>query len=382
MSELWISIRERKDRPGKWLVDVRRGAERNPRTFDSFQEARDFEREVRRADARGALKPSAPKPQTLSQLGEAFLAHKRAEGLEPGTLSTYRFLLMQTALPGLGADRSPREVSAADISAYLKVRKERDAMRPSSIRSEWDRLRAVFNFAKAEGIVSRNVVEDVAPPKVPKKVYDWLRSPEIGPFLDACFEDFAIIAKLAIFTGLRRREVVFLQRADFDFLNSVIQVRSKPHLNFRPKNGKERSVPIDPLVRPLLERYLKMHVGPTPDAWVFPQRDGTRRSASTRWFAVSVQRTAARAGINRKLTFHDLRRTYGAMLIEAGADIFVVSRLLGHSDVRITQEVYAPICGKFLAQEAAKLGRHLGPSLVRQAPEVPALITPSRSTGA
>jgi len=32
----------------------------------------------------------------------------------------------------------------------------------------------------------------------------------------------------------------------------------------------------------------------------------------------------------------------------------------------ITQKVYAPLCGKFLASEASKLGRYLAPSLIRE----------------
>ena len=58
-------------------------------------------------------------------------------------------------------------------------------------------------------------------------------------------------------------------------------------------------------------------------------------------------------------------RGYGAMLIESGVDIDTVSRLLGHADVRITEEVNAPLCGKFLAKEVSKLGRHRGPMLIR-----------------
>ena len=53
------------------------------------------------------------------------------------------------------------------------------------------------------------------------------------------------------------------------------------------------------------------------------------------------------------------------MLIESGVDIYTVSRLMGHSDVRITEKVYAPLSGKFLAKEVSKLGRHLGPMLIR-----------------
>src|SRR5262249_6946907 len=150
------------------------------------------------------------------------------------------------------------------------------------------------------------------------------------------------------------------QRADVDLANGVIQIRVKPHLGFTPKNGKERSVPIDPVLRPFLEQHLKEKVKAEPSAFVFPQRGGARRSARTRWFAEATAATAVRAGIGRELTFHDLRRTYGAMCIEAGMDLLTVSKLLGHSDIKITQEVYAPICGRFLAQEASKLGRHLG----------------------
>jgi integrase len=54
------------------------------------------------------------------------------------------------------------------------------------------------------------------------------------------------------------------------------------------------------------------------------------------------------------------------MLLEAGIDIYSLSKLLGHSDVRITQKVYAPLCVKFLASEASKLGRYLASSLIRE----------------
>ena len=67
------------------------------------------------------------------------------------------------------------------------------------------------------------------------------------------------------------------------------------------------------------------------------------------------------------------------MLIEAGVDIYTVSRLLGHADVRITQEVYAPLSGRFMAEQAAKLGRHIGPALVRELPPVPSLQNAART---
>ena len=78
----------------------------------------------------------------------------------------------------------------------------------------------------------------------------------------------------------------------------------------------------------------------------------------------------------RPLTFHDLRRTYGAMLIEAGLELYEVSKLLGHSNTRITEKVYAPVCGKFLQLRAAKLGHYLGPKLTPENVRIPPLVIP------
>jgi len=378
--ELWIGIRERKNRGGKWLVDVRRGPDRHSATFSSYQEAHEYAKEVRRAERGGELKDEGPKISTLRQVCADFLASKTKQGLAPTTLTTYQGLLERTVLPHFGADRHPRAINEGEIKRYRDTRLEE--VSASTVFRELDRLRALLGHAKSLGLVSGNAAENVPMPRIPRKSYDWLRSNEIGPFLDAAVGEFGLIARFTILTGLRRREVVFLQRSDIDLRNGVVQVRAKRPLGFTPKNGKDRSVPLDPVLRPLIERHLDEMVRPELAAWIFPQRDGTRRSATTRWFAVATQDAAERAGLQRKMTFHDLRRTYGAMCIEAGLDIYEVSRLLGHSDIRVTQEVYAPICGRFLAERAAKLGRYLGPQLTREVPAVPPLPFPKKAVDA
>lgn len=55
-----------------------------------------------------------------------------------------------------------------------------------------------------------------------------------------------------------------------------------------------------------------------------------------------LARWAAAAGITRHVTFHASRHTFAVLMLEAGADLYTVSRLLGHRDVRTT-EVYAHI---------------------------------------
>lgn len=378
MHEPRVSVGPRKDRPGKWLVVVRREDERSTATFSSEAEAVSYAEETKAEFAKNPV--VAPTGWTVEDLFENFLdwvaknpsPRSRGAELAPSTLRVYRMHLLDVALPFLGEARKASSITKADIEALLAARRDARSS-PSTRFALWDRLRAAFEYGVRQGKLKTNVVNETEVPNVPKKNYEWLRSDEIQPFLSSCPAGFWMIAAVAIFAGLRRRELVYLRRADIDLMNNVIQVRNNPEEGFTTKTGRERSVPIDARLRPFLVAHLKNHVSESPEAWVFPQSNGKRRSDTTRWFAVATQEAAARAGISRKLTFHDLRRTYGAMLIEAGVSLYETSTLLGHSDIRVTQQVYARICGKFLAQSAAKLGHHIGAALERSSPLLPPL---------
>ena len=48
------------------------------------------------------------------------------------------------------------------------------------------------------------------------------------------------------------------------------------------------------------------------------------------------------AGITRRITFHCSRHTFATLMLTKGADLYVVSKLLGHSDISSTQ-IYAKV---------------------------------------
>lgn len=55
-----------------------------------------------------------------------------------------------------------------------------------------------------------------------------------------------------------------------------------------------------------------------------------------------VKSWAKKAGIKKLVTYHVSRHTFGTMMLTAGADLYTVSKLMGHSEVRTTQ-IYAKI---------------------------------------
>lgn len=60
------------------------------------------------------------------------------------------------------------------------------------------------------------------------------------------------------------------------------------------------------------------------------------------WYNIKLQQWMMAAGISRTITFHCARHTYATLQLAAGTDIYTVSKLLGHRELRTTQ-IYAKV---------------------------------------
>ena len=136
---------------------------------------------------------------------------------------------------------------------------------------------------------------------------------QVKHLAECASEQVAAAIWIALFTGCRRGEILAI-RAD-DIGPDVIAIRAG-----NTKTLRARTAPIVPPLR----KYLK-HL---PLAINFEGlKTGFRR--------------AREAAEMPWVTFHDLRRSCGTLMIEAGVDLYVVSRVLGHSTVSVTQARYA-----------------------------------------
>lgn len=178
-----------------------------------------------------------------------------------------------------------------------------------------------------------------------------------------------IAALLMLYCGLRKGEIIALEWSDIDFKEKIVSVtksvvrEDSNHYKVTPhtKNGKDRYIPIpDNLLA-----YLKIaKFNTNGEKYIYSQKNGnlhTVTSWSKTWnsyithlnyhYYCQIERSFGKipksfttpSGIPKmieRFTAHQLRHTYCTMLYMAGVDILTASKLMGHSSIQITLEIY------------------------------------------
>ena len=165
----------------------------------------------------------------------------------------------------------------------------------------------------------------------------------------------------AVFTGLRLGEVLGLRWQDVDFEAGVVRVRWQLSRDRHLEEPKTPQSVREVVLMPGLARVLRQHQLASSfsraEHFVFStERGGPMlwRNVTRRAFGAAVERAGLDAGGKRRPTFHDLRRTFGSLLIYQGEDVVYVSRQMGHSSPKVTLEIYAHL---FNAREHADRAR-------------------------
>lgn len=127
-------------------------------------------------------------------------------------------------------------------------------------------------------------------------------------------------------TGMRVGEVIDLKITSIDSSRMIINI-------LNAKGGKDRIVTLDPTLLELLRIYWKEY---KPKEYMFNgQNDAPQYSA--RSIGEFLQKYADLAGIKKKVHPHLLRHCYATHLLEAGTDMSILQKLLGHENIRTTQ---------------------------------------------
>ncbi len=259
---------------------------------------------------------------------------------KPSSRSGYRALLGTRILPAFGSKRLDRIVPS-EVRRWFD---DFSRTAPGNANHGLALLRQILNFAGARGYVDTNPARDIQRNRRPV-LTRFLSREEVGRLHRALDRQTgrhqrqqADIIRLLLLTGCRKGEIVQLRWSEVADGRLILQ---------ESKTGR-RTVPLSTKARAVLERQPR---GTSP--FVFPSpRDPSRpRSRNLAlWYRVRHE-----AGIE-EVRLHDLRHTVASHAVMNGVPVPVVSRLLGHSNVRMTLR-YAHLGDRDIERAAETVGQ-------------------------
>ena len=215
----------------------------------------------------------------------------------------------------------------------------RGGKKPGTVVREMALLKHLYSRAVEEGLVLTNPVKQVRFVRLDNIVTRFPSQQEIALLLEACTEEFQPILATAIFSGMRKAEVLGLRWENVDLVQRVIRVT-------QTKSGKDRWIPINDS---LMEVLVPLKERATSD-YVF-----TSKKSGTRYIDIDYtwKGVLKRSGV-QPYKFHQLRHGFASHLVAAGVDLVTVKELLGHSDIRITMR-YAHSAPEYKREAVARL---------------------------
>jgi integrase len=316
-------------------------------------------------------------PVTFRAISNAYLEWlDRVKGAKPSTLRDHRYLLAEpTTIHRRGkgvhaglimaafGDRPAVDVTTSDVNKLL----DEVAARGTSSRTvnkHRQLLCAVYNYASSAATFNLEhnpaAGADRRPEPEPARL-DYYSPAEVEALASALADGAhrdpeapavdpseaeararedaqdADLVRVAAYTGLRRGELLALRWRDVELAQRKLIVRRSISANqvaASTKSRKAREVPIPDQAAVAIGRLRHRDDFVEPDDFVFTNRWGRRIDGS------ALRRRVARArdatGL-RELRFHDLRHTYGSLLVAAGVDLASVKSAMGHSRITTTE---------------------------------------------
>ena len=232
-----------------------------------------------------------------------------------------------------GEDTTFEAVDKEFVTGFKKYL-EKDARTKSNTRlsassqsSYFLKLKATLNQAVEDGIIPHSPATHVKPAKIEDVHREYLTFEELQRLakVDCKFPVLKQAFLFSCLTGLRWSDIQKLTWDEVQELDGVKRIlfRQKKKTGFDYFDIPDQAV-----------QYLGERGKPDERAFI-----ALKYSA---WHNMALQRWCMDAGINKTITFHCGRHTFAVLQLSLGTEIFTVSKLLGHKELKTTQ-VYARI---------------------------------------
>ncbi len=274
------------------------------------------------------------------------------KGFTKSTLARYKVAInLYVRLAGISQIEQVTEKNVKEF--FLNGRVQRK-WKSNSFITFLMSLRVFFKWCIKEGYLKQDPTLDIELPKLEKRLPPKLTKQDALKLLEIVYNypyDYKFlryrnhaIFSMFIFTGIRKSELLRLKFTDVDIDNLTLFVS-------QGKGSKDRVVPISYTLAQTLKRYTE---------------DRKRLKKTCSEFFVSLNRNSGytNSGLKRlteqmreasgiKFTIHKLRHTFATLMLEGGVDIYSLSKMMGHSDIKTTT-IYLAASAEHLRAQMTK----------------------------
>lgn len=216
-------------------------------------------------------------------------------------------------------------------------------------------LKRALTQAVHDGLIPRNVVEAVRPPKLKRDEVQPLNAAQVRALLEAASEAddrLSTLYTVAVRTGMRPGEMLALRWSDVDLEAGTVQInRALSEGEFTPPKTarSRRRINLSPATITALKSHRKRQLEERmarAGLWedhglVFPSSVGTPKSQ--RNLNREFKSAAKRAGLPQHFKLYDLRHTCATLLLSRNIHPKYVQELLGHASIALTLDTYSHV---------------------------------------
>jgi integrase/recombinase XerD len=313
--------------PNKWWIDITIGRKYRFREIfeGTYEEAVIYEQELKK---HLSIKQNKKATLTIQQIAYEYLEYVKIHQAEKTWKEKHRIILKHI-IPFFGNFTfellSPKIIDSYKLKR-LKELQDKSIKGYRTVNIELNILSNMSRFAFERGYTSE-------PLKNLKRLPHRYKLPEpldidtALKFLNAAKEEpFYYALFLCLYhAGMRKNEVFHLQWSDIFFEHNFIRV-------LKAKMNKERFIPMSKQLKDALLNLKSLRADVNP--LVFPSPQTGKPLTDIRR---AIRRITKKAGIERKISPHQLRHTFATHLLEQGIDIRAIQALLGHEQITTTQ---------------------------------------------
>ena len=285
----------------------------------------------------------------INEIIENFVSTKVLDkGITSNTIIAYKKDLNLFIDWCLNGETSFIEVQKKDLNLYIQFLKEKN-LSSSSINRKLSVIKSFYDYLNEMGLINFNELKTIATQKTQKSLPKLLSEKEIfnlinkseeiyieNPTKNISYFRIQIILEILYSTGLRISELLSIK------INQVANIKDKLYVN--GKGNKQRLVIFNKNALDLLKKWISIMIknNKNKNSYLFENIHNTH-VISRQQIYKDLKKLALKTNTDlEKLSPHSIRHSFASHMLNRGANLRSIQKLLGHSDISTT-EIYTQV---------------------------------------